>query len=93
MVKYMNDNRLVIANMIRQCRKENGKTQKEIANKLNVNLKTYQKIENLNKEEDFNFSLFIQVLNYFDIKLNLELMTIQERIRKINKEDGIDMED
>ena len=89
----MNDNRLVIANMIRQCRKENGKTQKEIANKLNVNLKTYQKIENLNKEEDFNFSLFIQVLNYFDIKLNLELMTIQEKIRKINKEDGIDMED
>lgn len=89
----MNDNRLIIANMIRQCRKENGKTQKEIANKLNVNLKTYQKIENLNKEEDFNFSLFIQVLNYFDIKLNLELMTIQERIRKINKEDGIDMED
>lgn len=89
----MNNNRLVMANMIRQCRKENGKTQKEIANKLNVNLKTYQKIENLNKEEDFNFSLFIQVLNYFDIKLNLELMTIQERIRKINEEDGIDMED
>ena len=93
MVKHMNYNRLAIANMIRQCRKENGKTQKEIADKLNVNLKTYQKIENLNKEEDFNFSLFIQVLDYFDLKLNLELMTIQERIRKINEADGIFLED
>lgn len=84
----MNFNRRNIAYHLRQHRKQQGLTQKQLAFFLDVDLKTYQKLESLNKEENVNFNLFIKTLDYLGLNVNIFQPNVSDRLLQIFEEDG-----
>lgn len=84
----MDTNRKIIATTIKKRRKEYGYTQKEMAERLCVNLKTYQKIENLEKEDPVSFNLVLKAMFFLKIGVELKGLTISEMIQRVQEEEG-----
>lgn len=83
----MDYNRKQIALKFKEFRKERGLTQKELSDILNVDIKTYQKLESLKKESHVDYNLFIKTLSFFNLNLKFFEPTIQDRIQQVIDEE------
>lgn len=62
----------MIAKKLKNLRKLKGLTQKEVAEKTKINLKTIQKMENEKLNTDYNIKSLIKVLDFYNYHLEIE---------------------
>lgn len=65
------DNKM-IAKKLKNLRKLKGLTQKQVAEKTKINLKTIQKMENEKLNTDYNIKSLIKVLDFYNYHLEIE---------------------
>ena len=64
-IKYRQDN---FANNLKILREKTGKSQIKVSTEMDINHRTYQRLEN-NEIQDVKLSIVIKILKYYDINL------------------------